>query len=153
MKTTGCTKNRQKNATGTACGSINPILDRFWVSWEVPKSTKNEAQHALQKQMKKTCKEKRPKDEKGASGGGVRRNARGGGEDPRRGIRTDQGQNPGKSFGQEMRAGQELEELERASSTPCPQQSWGGGSLRAFRRLHLDDWRITGLEDWKGWKD
>ena len=87
------------------------------------------------------------KEEKSDSGGGVRRNARAGGEDPRRGMRSDQGQNLGKSFGQETRAGQELEELEGVSSTPCPQQSWGGGSLRAFRRPRLDDWRIAGRED------
>ena len=74
------------------------------------------------------------KDEKGDSGGGVRRNARAGGEDPRRGIRSDPGLDSGKIFGQETRAGQELEELEGVSSTLCPQRSWGGGSLRAFRR-------------------
>ena len=74
------------------------------------------------------------KDEKSASGGGVRRNARAGGEDPRRGIRSDPGLDFSKSSGQETRAGQEFEELEGVSSTPCPQQSWGGGSLRAFRR-------------------
>ena len=60
------------------------------------------------------------KDEKTDSGGGVRRNARAGGEDPRRGIRSDLGQDLGESSGQEIRAGQELEELEGVSSTPCP---------------------------------
>ena len=88
-------------------------------------------------------------EEKSDSGGGVRRNAQAGGEDPRRGIRSDQSQNLSKSSGQETRAGQELEELEGVSSTPCPQQSWGGGSLRAFRRPRLDDWMIGGLQDWR----
>ena len=83
-----------------------------------------------------------PKEAQPDSGGGVRRNARAGGEDPRRGMRSDQRQNLGKSFGQETRARQELGELEGVSSTPCPQQSWGGGSLRAFRRPRLDDWMI-----------
>jgi len=87
------------------------------------------------------------KDEKADSGGGVRRNARAGGEDPRRGMRSDQGQNLGKSSVQETRARQELEELEGVSSTPCPQQSWGGGSLRAFRR---PNWRLGGLGAWIG---
>ena len=78
-----------------------------------------------------------PKEAQPDSGGGVRRNARAGGEDPRRGIRSDPGLDFSKSSGQETRAGQELEELEGVSSTPCPQQSWGGGSLRAFRRSKL----------------
>ena len=67
-------------------------------------TSKNEA--------KNTCEQNRPNGKKVAAGGGVRRNAGAGGEDPRRGIRSDQGQDLGQSSGQEPRAGQELEELE-----------------------------------------
>ena len=119
QKTRKCKKYRKNDKTQSLVTQFS-AKTAIWVDFGVLEGTKNEAKHALQKQMKKTCKEKQPKHEKSGSGGGVRRNARGGGEDPRRGIRTDQGQNPGKSFGQEMRAGQELEELERASSTPQP---------------------------------
>ena len=62
-------------------------------------------------EAKNICIKNRPKSKKVATGGGVRWNARAGGEDPRRGIRSDQGQNLSKSSGQETRAGQELEEL------------------------------------------
>ena len=51
----------------------------------------------------------------------ARRNAEAGGEDPRRGTRSDQGQNLGKSFGQEARAGRELEELEARLARRSPE--------------------------------
>ena len=55
-----------------------------------------------------------------------------------RGISSDLGKELGKGSGQETRAGQELTELESESSTPAPMlESWGGGSLRAFRRAKV----------------
>ena len=59
------------------------------------------------------------------------RNVGPGGEDFRRGIRSNPGQ---KEQDRERKT-------EEKSSTPCP-ASWGGGSLRAFRRAGLlrDDW-------------
>ena len=63
----------------------------------------------------------RPKVKKSDAGGGVRRNAEAGGEDPRRGTRSDQGQNLGKSSGQEARARQEQEELEARLARRSPE--------------------------------
>ena len=101
---------------------------RFFVDfWWANKITKN-ATNTARRQKRRSA----------------RRNAEAGGEDPRRGTRSDQGQNLGKSSGQETRAGQELEELEGVSSTPCPLARQGA----ADRYAHSADptWRLGSLE-------